>query len=165
MDRTADGGYVVVDYKTGSDRDAKALAADPVAGGRLLQLVLYGLAAGAGDGVPVSAWYWFVSRPGTFEPAGFDVGPEQLQRFTEVVEVLVDEAELGRFPARPGAPERQGFAHCHHCDYQSICPLDRARVWARVRGDATLHRYVALVEPEQVIGDSLAPLHEAELPA
>ncbi len=51
VDRTAAGELVVSDYKTGKQTTLTALKKDPVAGGRLLQLPIYALAAQARFGV------------------------------------------------------------------------------------------------------------------
>ena len=66
IDRTADGGVLVVDYKTGSDWGYKALDTDITDRGRKLQLGVYALAARqhVQEATSVDSRYWFVRRGG-----------------------------------------------------------------------------------------------------
>ena len=62
VDRTRSGELVVSDYKTGRQGMLKSLKKDPVAGGRLLQLPIYAMAAQARfGGETVQARYWLLS--------------------------------------------------------------------------------------------------------
>jgi len=144
VDLRADGALSVLDYKTGRSDEFKGVRdGDPVLRGRRLQLPVYGLAARSQFGDhPVGVAYWFVSDAGRFERIGYDLEPPVLERFGEVVAVLVDGIEAGAFPARPGAAR----ANCTYCDFAVMCPGDRQRSWERVRSAPELDQYLALTE-------------------
>ena len=147
VDRTRSGGVVVTDYKTGSPAAFRSLAEDPVSGGRLLQLPIYGLAARARFGdVPVRTRYWFVSSAGKFVRHGYDLDDACLDRFRSVVGVIADGIESGCFPANPGPPVNGTNANCATCDFTSVCPSDRWSAWERIREAGELSAYRALVE-------------------
>jgi hypothetical protein len=142
IDRTADGGLSVLDYKTGARHGTEA---DPVARGTRLQLPVYGLAAReryrpAG---PVDVRYWFVSdkggERGHYARDGFTLTSGGEARFAEVVGTLVTAIEAGRFPGNP--------AGCAVCPFDRICPADRGRSWERKRSDAWIAGYLAVAEP------------------
>jgi ATP-dependent helicase/DNAse subunit B len=143
VDMATDGSLSVTDYKTGFARDVDGLAGDPVLNGRKLQLPLYGLAARSriGDG-PVRVAYWFVSDKGNFTPIAYQLDQPVLDRFGEVVSVLVDGIDAGMFPARPGKND----SNCTYCSFQAMCPGNRQDAWARVRRAPGLEDYVALAE-------------------
>ncbi len=135
---------VVLDYKTGSAYGYKDLAKDPLARGRKLQLPLYAAAvqAALGEGVRVRAAYWFTSAKGGFallppEPVALDTIGE---RFTETVSVIAGSIHAGLFPANPG----DGDANCTYCDFRTLCPQRRGRMWERKQADSRLAAYVAL---------------------
>ena len=132
VDRAANGSFSVTDYKTGYARDVDALADDRVLNGRKLQLPLYGLAARSriGDG-PVQVGYWFVSEKGKFTRVTYQLDTEVLGRVGEVVTVLVDGIDAGRFPARPGRTTRTApIAASRRC----------ARAAVRLRGTGSGRR-------------------------
>lgn len=143
VDMASDGSLSVTDYKTGAARDIDGLADDPVLSGRKLQLPLYGLAARSriGDG-PVRVAYWFVSDTGKFTPVAYQLDHPVLDRFGEVVSVLVDGIDAGMFPARPGKND----SNCTYCSFQAMCPGNRQDSWARIRRAPGLEEYVALAE-------------------
>ena len=145
VDLAADGSLSVLDYKTGSTIGFDGLDDDPVAAGTKLQLPIYGLAARrhVGDG-PLSVAYWFVSEGGGFGRSGYPLDPPVLGRLRQVATVLVDAIEEGHFPARPGPKE----SNCTFCAFGELCPGNRPRAWARIRGAAELAPYVALVEAD-----------------
>jgi ATP-dependent helicase/DNAse subunit B len=143
VDVAADGSASVIDYKTGGVWGFEENDSDPLARGRKLQLPVYGLAARTrlGD-VPIHVAYWFISEKGNFRQIRYVLDPVALERFSEVVTVLVDGVEGGLFPARPG----DNNANCKFCDFQSMCPGDREVSWGRVRDAPELSSYVALTE-------------------
>jgi ATP-dependent helicase/nuclease subunit B len=151
VDRRADGGLSVTDYKTGRSDEFRGLSDDPVIRGRKLQLPLYGLAARThlGDH-PIRVAYWFVSDVGGFERMEYDLEPPVLDRFSQVVNVLVEGIEAGHFPARPGV-ER---SNCKFCEVAAMCPGDRERAWERVRSAPELATYVALTEGPDEVADA-----------
>ena len=76
--------------------------------------------------------YWFVSEKGNFRQISYVLDSGAVERFSEVVTVLVDGVELGLFPARPGEKNK----NCKFCDFQSMCPGDREVSWNKVRDAA-----------------------------
>lgn len=157
VDRAGDG-LVVLDYKTGRPDDYRELDDDLVAGGRRLQLPVYALAARRrfGDDLPVAAQYWFVSDRGRYRrlPEEPEMTAERMARFVEALDVIVEGAEGGVFPARPGEDSwdyvrrRDHWAHCRWCAYDRLCRTDRGDVWEQVRGDARLARFRVLAGEE-----------------
>jgi RecB family exonuclease len=153
VDRRSDGALDVIDYKTGKVSPFKGIADDPVDGGRHLQLPIYALAARAGlasgeGGVPVRASYRFVDDPDA--EVSIELGEETIARTREVLSVLAGTVESGSFPYRPGARQQDSFEHCHWCDFDSVCPVERDVLWRVARAAPTLRRYVSLVEPEAI---------------
>jgi len=143
VDRMADGGLGVLDYKTGR---RPRPAVDPVAGGTRLQLPVYALAARSrfeANG-PIEAHYWYVgdreAALGHYRRDGFVLDEEVEARFTSVVGSMVEGIEGGVFPGNPSG--------CQYCDYQWVCPADRARAWERKLGDPWVSGYRRLGEPE-----------------
>ncbi len=127
VDRLADGGVMVIDYKTGNPNNLRLPADDPLVGGRRLQLPLYASAAAAhlgAEGTPVGR-YWFLSRS---EPYGVDLDDELTEALLEVLRTIADGVAGGVFPAQPGAATawpKASFEHCRYCDFDPICPADR----------------------------------------
>jgi len=127
---------------------------DLTARGTKLQLPIYALAARAAhpDAESVSSYYWFVGRKGLGRTIGglFDERAET--RFREVVDVVVEGQEQGRFPANPGdeswAFGQWTFEHCSWCEFDRICPTSRGEQWVQVRTAPELARYRALADPE-----------------
>ena len=157
IDRADTGRVVVVDYKTGGDRDFSDLVHDPVMRGTKLQLPIYGLAARARYGeVDVRTSYWFLSEKAGFKERGYDLDDASLDRFGEAVEVIVHGIESGAFPARPGAEDtfRSTFANCSYCDFDPICPNDREQAWQRVKAAPVLSAYVELSEGDVTVDDA-----------
>lgn len=153
VDATPSGEAVlVIDYKTSTDEAYKQLDADPVLGGRELQLAVYGLAvAGANPGAQVSARYWFLGpRTGKAAHRGFVLDEPRRGRAVAVLDVLADGIANGAFPGRPGAWDdfRGAYKHCRSCAFDRICPApgDRERTWERDARDPAVQRYSALVE-------------------
>jgi hypothetical protein len=133
-----------------------------VAGGRLLQLPVYALAAHArfgatagadareGEGPePVHARYWLLSEHRSAPCYRLSVTDPVLRRFGDVVSLIVAAIESGAFPGAPGgrAPDRR-FSACRYCDYDQVCPSDRARQWTRKRDDDGLAAWRTLAGAE-----------------
>ncbi|MCH8949563.1 MAG: exodeoxyribonuclease V subunit gamma, partial [Chloroflexi bacterium] len=156
VDKSPDGSrLLVLDYKSGSaDFDLyKKLDADPVKGGKLLQLPIYGLAAqvryGAEAAKTIDAYYWFVTEQSNYGRRGYPLGERELAAFREAVSIIVDGIGGGLFPARPGARRHDGgFENCHICPFDRICPRDRAAAWERKNLAPALRDYVNLAERE-----------------
>src|SRR5690606_17767701 len=91
VDRTADGGVVVVDYKTGSASKYTDLTEEtPVADGSRLQLLVYALAARQAhpDATSVRAEYHFVGPRDTGKRIGYEVGPDAVHALVDVVRLV-----------------------------------------------------------------------------
>jgi RecB family exonuclease len=131
IDSAGPGRMVVSDYKTGSGSQYKGLAkeADPTKAGTLLQLGLYAEAAhqllGA-DSVETS--YWMVNPRANYQRMGYEWTPEHRARLVDVVSTIVDGIESGVFAAAPGDWDnfRRTYKECAFCEFDPICPRDRA---------------------------------------
>ncbi len=151
VDRRPDGSLDVIDYKTGRASSYKVIKADPVDGGRHLQLPIYALAArahlaGGGESVPVRASFRFIDEPDVKVEVELDDGT--IDRTEEVLELLVGTVAAGCFPFHPGAPRQNTFEHCSCCDFDSVCPTEREVLWQVARAAPPLAGYVGLVELE-----------------
>ena len=154
VDTSPDGRTaLVIDYKTGSPRPYSGLENDPTDRGRRLQLGVYALAADGGlERVEnVLSAYWFVTTRGGFalapkEPV--DGSSEKVRgRLGEVVGGIVSGIRGGVFPANPGGRNaRFGFENCGFCEFDSLCPSRRDRMWDRKQGDAMLAGYRDLID-------------------
>ena len=56
--------------------------------------------------------YWFVSEKGGFAQVGYHLDQARLDRFREVLDVVVDGIEDGHFPAHPGERNFFSFENC-----------------------------------------------------
>lgn len=153
VDRDDAGGLVVTDYKTGGSDGYKVIETDPVDRGRKLQLPLYALAArqrfpDEGTPVPLRSRYWIISEKGGFKEFPIEVNRKVLDRFGEVLGVIVDGITAGNFPARPGKPDWKGPENCRWCDMGPLCQQDRERQWERNKNDPALAAYVEMAEGE-----------------
>ncbi|HEX6568248.1 MAG TPA: PD-(D/E)XK nuclease family protein, partial [Acidimicrobiales bacterium] len=150
IDTTADGGLVVLDYKTGKVDEFRPLGPDnPDERGTKLQLVVYAQAARAFVGrpdAPVRSEYWFVSERGGFVRKGYPVDDGVLARVTTTLGTIVAGIEQGVFPARP--VESYGpFVPCPYCDPDGMGVADLRREWERKRDDPAVAPYAQLAEP------------------
>ena len=159
VEATAEGA-AVVDYKTGSTAsfDAITRGEDRLDHGRKLQLGIYGLAArqlvNDDPSADVEAMYWFVSERQKFKQIGYPLS-EVEDRLGEVVGAILSGMEDGVFPAnpgesggRPGTSPTAAFDNCAYCDFNSLCPMDRDRLWQSKCGDEQLSNYANLVQDE-----------------
>jgi ATP-dependent helicase/nuclease subunit B len=167
VDRTPAGELVVSDYKTGAQRMLGDLKRDPVAGGRLLQLPIYAMAARVrfpGDS-PVRARYWLLSERRSAPCYSVTVTDAVQARFLDVLGLIATAVEAGAFPGAP--TDRTGdrqFDSCRSCDFDTLCPTTRDRQWARKRADDALGVVNALVEaavPEELDGIVVAGFTDA----
>lgn len=153
VDRDATGTLVVTDYKTGGAKGYDAIDEDPVDRGTKLQLPLYGLAARQrfpveGAGRPVRSRYWVVSEKGAFAEFPIELTGKVLERFGDVLGVIVEGIAAGNFPARPGNPGWKEPENCRFCDMGPLCQQDRERQWERKKAAPALAAYVELAEGE-----------------
>ena len=157
IDHTASGQLVVSDYKTGKQSGLRALTRDPLAGGTLLQLPIYALAAqqSFGNGGAVLARYWLLSGERSAPSYHLLVTDEVQDRFRHVLGLIARAVDAGAFPGAPGASQgdRQ-FDVCRFCDFDSLCPPDRDRQWARKAGSPGLATVADLFDAE--VPDGLA---------
>ncbi len=152
VDVSSDGRTaLVIDYKTGSTWPYNGLENDPTDKGKKLQLGVYALAAqrGLANVENVSSAYWFVTTRGGFalapkEPV--DGSSDEVRgRLGEVVTSIVSGIRDGVFPANPGERTRFGFNNCAFCDFDSLCPSRRDRLWESKRDHPLLSGYRDLV--------------------
>jgi RecB family exonuclease len=133
VDRASSGELVVSDYKTGKQRMLSDLKKDPVAGGRLLQLPIYAMAARARfGGDTVRARYWLLSEQRSAPCYSLSITDEVQARFLQVLALITGAVEAGAFPGAP--TEKSGdrqFEACRQCDFDVLCPTTRDRQWAR----------------------------------
>ena len=153
IDTTDDGGLVVIDYKTGSERGYTELSPEnPDVGGTRLQLVVYAEAARAFVGrpdAPVRSEYWFVSDKGGFSRRGYDVDEAVRAHVCATLGTIVAGIETGTFPAHP--IESWGpFVPCAYCDPDGLGVAEMLRAWEAMRDDPTVARYADLVDPRPV---------------
>lgn len=121
IDRLPDGSYLVVDYKTGSDYDARKR----YAGGRKLQFALYALAASQLlDGARILGMAYYHPTERAREHWHWQRTPEP----GEVAEVLEDLL----YPLRAGVfVQTDAEGDCAWCDFAGVCgerPWERARI-------------------------------------
>ena len=164
IDRTDEGGLVVVDYKTGKgygyDAFPKHTATpkpglDLIDGGRKLQLLLYGLAARQLQGMPdaeVQAWFWMVEL-GDLNRGGL-VSKQQEERLELALDVVVGGIRDGINPANPGGEGwfagAQTFANCTFCPFDLVCPTTRVDQWTSWASDPLVLPYAQLADGPQV---------------
>jgi ATP-dependent helicase/nuclease subunit B len=157
VDRTASGHLLVSDYKTGRQGRLSDLTRDPVAGGKLLQLPLYALAAQQrfGGPPPVHARYWLLSGERSAPCFHLEMTDKVEARFRQVVRTIADGVEEGSFPAVPGMPTFRSFSNCTGCDFDDVCPTSRDRQWGRKYHALPVRGVVSLVNgdvPEGLAG-------------
>ena len=111
VDKRADGGYELIDYKTGEQSAASRLAED-------LQLALYRLAAREAwqlEAAQGSYWYVLSDERVEVPPA-----PDDAERVERTVLEVAGGIEAQDFEPRPS------FEICSWCDYRLICPASEA---------------------------------------
>ncbi len=150
VDRSRSGELVVSDYKTGKQTVLRGLRNDPVAGGRLLQLPIYALAAQARfGGDRVRARYWLLSEKRVAPCFSVAITPEVRARFLDVLGLIAGAVEAGAFPGAPTehTGDRQ-FETCRVCDFDAVCPVTRDRQWDRKSSDPAVAPLLALMDAE-----------------
>jgi RecB family exonuclease len=153
IDRAPDGRVMVYDYKTGGMDGFKDVENGDFAQGRHLQLPVYALALGAGQGVRVSANYWFLVRENGFQ--GYEVDATRLTSFAEVVDDLDATISSGLFPGNPGVGQRD---NCKYCAFERVCPPRATRLPRLLQRSAAtpgLGRYARLANLANLGDDDL----------
>jgi len=144
IDRAVDGSLEVVDYKTGSASNYRALTEDqPHDGGKKLQLFVYGRAARRDfPGAPsVRAGYWFTKDDRVL---GYPLTDEVEAKMLNALDMIVTGIGAGVFPARPVDAEPWGFVDCWYCTPDGLSGEHARRLWNRKRDDPALAIYLAL---------------------
>ena len=156
VDVSEDGTIEVVDYKTGSSSAYRALSEDdPDAGGRRLQLVVYGEAARrlrADASSPVRAEYWFVSARGKFDRVGYAVTPAVVATVSQTLGTVVAGIEAGVFPAFPTATSTATRVECPYCDPDGLGVADLQRRLETKAEDGALALFLGLARPDDADG-------------
>lgn len=107
IDELPGGGVEIIDYKTGTPKDQKAVDNDD-------QVTIYAVAAKKALGLdPKLLSLYFVESGQKISTTRTD---EQLEKIEEEVGEKVAEIKKGNFEATPGM-------HCAYCDYKGICPF------------------------------------------
>ena len=138
VDITPDGGYVVIDYKTG-----RIMAKDQdFGGGSYLQLPVYLLAASDLLGVPIEKGRAMLRRVGTGDSrkkavfSGADWKTDGMV-FAKVLGVIVNGITSGFFFVSPPG------TRCEYCGVRQACPTGRGFLFAaKAEGDDRAHDYL-----------------------
>ncbi|MCX5992964.1 MAG: PD-(D/E)XK nuclease family protein, partial [Chloroflexi bacterium] len=140
LDRTGKKAWVI-DYKSGGTYAYKDMGRDPLNGGRLLQLPVYGLAVRerTGAGCRIEALYWFITSKGNFEQKAVPLEEVEGQ-FIRYVGIIVSGIRGGVFIANPGKGDDR-FGDCSWCDYRRACHARRRIYWAKKSGAPLLADY------------------------
>ena len=152
VDRSDDGHWIVLDYKTGRGAKYEQLSDDAFLGGTTLQLGLYAEAAlqrlGGHD---ASAYYWIVDERAGHQPLGYRWTTELRSRLVELIEAMVDGIELGVFPMVPGELNTRFQQHdnCRFCQFDRVCPSARGSLAAAKAGASELRVRAVLDPPER----------------
>jgi ATP-dependent helicase/nuclease subunit B len=155
VDRTADGELIVIDYKTGrSDRYAGLSEHNPTPGGSHLQLVLYSAAVRQVLQQPDATTrgaYWFVSRKGRFDTAGYPITDEVEARVLATVEGIVDGIGSGLFPQHPAAPGWRMYVDCEFCEPDGLGLAHQYADWVRIHDLPDLEPYLRVLDPDRPV--------------
>lgn len=146
IDRRADGSLAVFDYKTRSRSRWDGHLDAQVAVGTLLQLPIYAHAAAAHLGGPVGRAA-LINLPSSGGAQIADLSDLSGGSASAAIDVLAGHIEAGHFPAVPGPVTtypRPTYEHCSYCEFDVICPADRAGLWERAQSDAVLETFVTL---------------------
>lgn len=157
VDRTRDGRLAVVDYKSGKADRYQSLFTDPLGRGSHLQLPIYAKAATevlTADGTledekpagPPRAEYRFVQAAAGYAVVPVELTDELEAELRAVLATLVSTIDGGAFPMRPGPVSFGSYDNCRYCDFDALCPTDRAEVWDRASTDAEMKSYCELVD-------------------
>ncbi len=111
IDRMPDGGYELIDYKTGEPKTAAELADD-------LQLALYRVGAREAWSLDAEAGsYWYVLED---EKVPVPSAPDDRERVERTVLEVSEGIQAQDFEPRPS------YEICSWCDYRLICPASEA---------------------------------------
>jgi RecB family exonuclease len=146
VDRAADGGTRIVDYKTGKAKSSfqhRFLQNDSFNAGATLQLPLYLLLASAktagARGAPQEAAYWYLKNAkGDIDPKAVVFGPDFLPQHEGELRLalaqMIDDLRRGCFAPRPDLAATVGNDYCANCEFVVACdPRGRARLAAKAQ--------------------------------
>ncbi len=138
---------VVMDYKTGSHRPYEKMEDDPLMAGKRLQLPVYALAVRETllPDAALRSEYWFISASGGYIRVPVTLDAIEAQ-FRDTVQTIAKGVRGGIFPANPGSPGFGGPENCRYCDFQRICPTNKAALWARKVDSPQVAAYKVLSE-------------------
>jgi len=111
VEKTPEGEYVVIDYKTGGKKKKVDAPNSP-------QLNLYALALKENPDygkLPIKAIFFFVEKPEGEQLIEYDVDPEKIQEVKSILEGYVAAIQEKKFDATP-----EMFT-CKFCEYSDIC--------------------------------------------
>jgi ATP-dependent helicase/nuclease subunit B len=149
VDETHDHQLVIIDYKTGkADRFTGLSEADPTPGGSHLQLALYAAAVRQVLDRPTAlarGAYWFVSRKGRFETAGYPITDEVETRAFTTVDGIVDGIAAGLFPQHPAPPGWRMFVDCDYCEPDGLGVAHQYADWMRIHDLVELRPYLRVL--------------------
>jgi ATP-dependent helicase/nuclease subunit B len=132
VDRTTDGGFLVIDYKSG--KPYKSFGQDPIDAGRRLQLPVYAHAARSAydaPDAPALAAYWFVTTKGEFKWMPLELDDTVASRFDQVVRNVLDGIASGAFPCVVDPPTSFSWPGRTYTDPDARGTRDRWREWSR----------------------------------
>jgi CRISPR/Cas system-associated exonuclease Cas4 (RecB family) len=129
VERAPGSALRVTDHKTGKVRAEKSFV---IGGGKILQPVIYALAAEHMLGEPVrTGRLYYCTAAGAYEDRITTIDEEARTSLREFAAILSDALESGFLPAAPGAGE------CQWCDYRRVCgPYEERR--SSLKPDARL---------------------------
>ena len=148
IDRTPTGRLIVVDHKSGSDRNYTDVDDDPTAFGTVFQLPTYAAGARALAASPhaeVEAKYSFLGRA-RYVQRGYLLDDAAWQAVTEQLGKVVDGIASGLYPPVPEAPGFQMYVRCKYCQPDGLSTADLYAEWQAKRGDPRGSRWFA--EPD-----------------
>jgi DNA helicase-2/ATP-dependent DNA helicase PcrA len=114
VEKTPEGEYVVIDYKTGGKNKTKS----DINAANSPQLNLYSLAIKENPDygkLPVKAIFFYVEKPEGEQLFEYKVDPEKIQEVKSILEGYVAAIQEKKFDATPG------MFTCQWCEYSDIC--------------------------------------------
>ncbi|MGQ0744883.1 MAG: PD-(D/E)XK nuclease family protein [Acidimicrobiales bacterium] len=169
IDRCADGGVVVIDYKSGGSKKFADLGpTDSHLEGTCLQPWLYASVARQSLSADrVEFRFRFVGKgagsddPARAKPFGFEVTEEVDAKAGAAVALVASGISQGLFPARPPAVPSFLGVDCWSCTPDGLNSSESRRAWERKRHHALLGPYRFLCESDENFCESAEGSAEA----